>query len=89
MNLDQFRATRKPCVDLGAALSEEMLNGVGGLLYCDVLYIEDTTTWTKDAPGYGKGRWYTLIGRVEYQSDDLAVIEERLYDFASREGYTA
>lgn len=88
MTFAQFQSTRRAVSDLGAVINDEMLAGSPGLLYCNVLYIEDTTHWTDDAPGKGHGRWYTLIGRAEYQSDDLTTIEQRLYEFAQSEGYS-
>jgi hypothetical protein len=89
MTFEQFQATRKQCDNLGEALRDEMLMSEKGLLYCGCLFIEDTNAWPTDAPGYSKGRWYTLIGRSEYQSDDLQSIERKLYEFAVSEGYTA
>ncbi len=85
MSIQEFVATKRPCADLGAALTDESLANVGGLLYLGCLFIEDTKTWGSN-PG---ARWYTVIERAEYRSDSLADIETVLYDFAISEGYTA
>lgn len=89
MTLEEFQATGRDCPDLGAALADECLQGAVGRLYSGgSLWIEDTTNWPTDAPGYGHGRWYTLIGNCQYQSDTLIEIEWRLYEFALDSGYT-
>ena len=49
------------------------------------LWIEATSIWPKDAPGYGEGRWYVRIGNVERQSDELTELEEPLHDYATSE----
>ncbi len=64
-----------------------MLAGRPGYLYLGSLFIEDASGWNTLAPGYGKGHWYTLIGRADYQSDDLETVERVLYQFATTEGY--
>jgi hypothetical protein len=87
MTFEQFRDSGRDCKDIGAALRDDVLIGSLGRLYCDdCLYIEDTSGpgWTRVGP---IGRWYTLIGRAEFDSDDLAVIERKLYEFARSEGY--
>lgn len=43
MTFEQFQATKKEVPDLGVPTSDEMLKGVPGLTYCDVLYIETRT----------------------------------------------
>ena len=93
MTFAEFQAAGQDCADLGAAVRDELLQGrrgrlycgacwIEGRLYCGACWIEDTTDWPADAPGYGKGRWYTMIGRAEYQSDNLAEVERPLYEFA-------
>ena len=89
ITFEQFQTSGKACTDLGAALSDDTLSGAPGRLYCDVLFIEDATDWTEDAPGFGQGRWHTLIGREEYQSDKLEDIERVLHEWADAEGYDA
>lgn len=93
MTFEEFQGSHQWCDDLGTRLREAaMPPGTRGWLYCGKqwggLYIEDASTWPADAPGFGNGRWYTIIGRMEYQSDDLEEIERHLYGFALVEGYT-
>lgn len=89
MTFQEFQASGKDCSDLGAALRDDTLAGAKGRLYCETLFIEDASAWDTTAPGYGKGRWHTLIGRAEPQSDSLEEIERHLYNFAVSEGYAA
>jgi hypothetical protein len=56
-----------------------------GRRYC----IQDTSTWSADAPGFGQGKWYTRIGNIEYQSDDLEDCERPLYEFAEPKNLVA
>lgn len=90
-DLEQFRASRIDCDDIGEALHDSCLERISGIIYFNSLYIEDTRSWPTDslrapaAPGIG--RWYTIIGRNEYQSDDFLVIEAHLCEFAKSEGY--
>jgi hypothetical protein len=80
MTFEQFRASGRDATDIGAVLRDDCLMGRRGRLYCeDCLYIEDT--------GERQGRWYTIIGKREFRSDDLATVEARLYEFAREEGY--
>lgn len=45
MTLTQFRNTRQPCDDLGAALAEDWFDGkVAGFIYVSDTYIERTDT---------------------------------------------
>ena len=88
MTFAEFQASGVDCPNLGTVIQDEMLLGAAGRIYCDSLYIEDTTNWPTAAPGYGKGRWYTLIGRDDRQSDNLPEIEQYLYEFAVRNGYS-
>lgn len=57
---------------------------IGGFVYWNDLWIEDTRTWSHDDGG---GRWYLLLNRDEWRSDDLAELEARLYEWALDEGY--
>jgi hypothetical protein len=89
MTFEQFQATRREEADLGAFLKDDgFVPGARGLIYCGALYVEDTTALAAGWYGADKGRWYTLIGRNEYQSDDLETVERVLYGFALAEGYT-
>jgi hypothetical protein len=48
------------------------------------LFIEDLSA----APSYtGTRKWYLVIGRCEFVSDDLAELEEKLMEWAKGEGY--
>ena len=88
MNFEQFQASREWSDGLGEVLRDEVLTGRKGWLYCDGrLWIEDSSDWTPDTPGYGKGRWYTQIGNQEYQSDNVEECERLLYKFAESSGY--
>jgi hypothetical protein len=90
MTFEQFQKTRQWCEDLSARLPGEALGqGSKGYVYCGSLFIEDATAWPESAPGYGRGHWYTVIGRVEYQSDDLQKVERPLYEFAVSGGYSS
>lgn len=42
MTLDEFRATRRECADIGGALNDEACDGVAGYIYADMLWIERT-----------------------------------------------
>jgi hypothetical protein len=88
MTFAEFQATRQWHDDLSVPCTDQALAGQPGYTYYRTLFIEDTNCWPSDAPGFGKGRWYTLIGRAEYQSDCLEDVERPLYDFAVREEYT-
>lgn len=81
----KFQATRRYVQDLGPVIREETLNGVGGYVYLDCLYIEDTATWS----GHSKtlNRWYLLLGRCDWDSNTLEDLERRLYDWAVSEEY--
>ncbi len=83
---EEFQAAKVWCDDLHERFPEDVERGSKGWLYCDGrLWIEDTSAWPEDAPGYGEGRWYLRIGNVERQSDELEELEEPLYDYATSE----
>ena len=89
MTFEQFQNTRQWCEDLSTRLPGEVLREDSkGYVYCGSFFIEDATAWPESAPGHGQGHWFTVIGRAEYQSDDLEQIERQLYGFAVSEGYT-
>lgn len=81
MTFKEFQETRKPCEDIGKAISADLGGDepVSGVLYLDCLYIADSSM-----PGCN---WWLQIGREEYMSDELYDLERRLYDFAISEGY--
>lgn len=85
LSFEAFQATRLKVDNLGKVLRDECLAFKPGLVYCQcTLFIEDTSPWLKHRDD---GRWYTLIGNCEYQSDNLEEIERKLYEFAVSEGY--
>jgi hypothetical protein len=86
MTFQEFQATKEWCDDLQQRLPNDVQPGSKGWLYGGGrLWIEDTSTWSEDAPGFGEGRWYVRIANVERQSDELEQLEEPLYDYAVSE----
>jgi hypothetical protein len=85
MTFAQFQASGRPVDDLRAHVPDFFTNAAPGRIYPGQCWVEDTSTWPADAPGYGLGRWYTAIGNMEYQSDELPVVEWPLYEFASNQ----
>jgi hypothetical protein len=87
---EEFRNGRQWCDDLHARFPDDVQPGSKGWLYCQGrLWIEDTSTWSEDAPGFGEGRWYLRVGNTERQSDELTELEEPLYDYAKSEDLVA
>jgi hypothetical protein len=88
MTFEEFQKLRKWSDDLAKSFQDDVLAGSQGWLYCNgQLFIEDTSFWPAEAPGFGKGKWYTRIGNQEYQSDLLESCERPLYKFAASEGF--
>jgi len=86
MTYEEFQAAKEWCDDLYGRFPHDVQPSSKGWLYCGGrLWIEDTSTWSADAPGHGEGRWYLRIGNVERQSDELTQLEEPLYDYAESE----
>lgn len=86
MDFEQFQNSREWCDDLHERFPDDVQAGSKGWLYGGgQLWIEDTSTWSEDAPGFGEGRWYFRIGNIERQSDELTELEEPLYDYAISE----
>lgn len=80
MTFDQFRLTRTPCDDLGAALDDcrwEAENPARGWLYVGCLFIEANPA----------GGFSLPIGNVEHQGSAIEPLEVILYRFACDEGY--
>jgi hypothetical protein len=75
MSFKEFQAAYEDCPDLGKAINDDHLLGAKGRLYLRSFFIKDLG----ESP---RGRWWTIIGRCEYQSDDLATVERHLYPFA-------
>ena len=83
MSIEEFRAGRQWCTDLGKALQdarwEHESQPASGWLYCNgQLYIEQIDD----------GRFMLVIGNLDW-IEDLASLEQRLYQFAMSEGYLA
>ena len=86
MDFKHFQAAKEWCDDLSERFPDDVLLGSKGWLYGGgKLWIEDTATWSVDAPGYGAGQWYLRIANVERQSDELEELEQMLYDYAKSE----
>jgi hypothetical protein len=86
MDFDQFRNSRVWSDDLHERFPDDVQPGSKGWLYGGGrLWIEDTSGWSEDAPGFGEGRWYLRIGNLERQSDELTELEEPLFDYAVSE----
>ncbi len=90
MTFEQFQKSRQWTDDLAASCPDDMIPGAKGWLYANShLWIEDTSTWSAGAPGFGQGKWYTRIGNQEDQSDAIEVCERPLFKFAESEGLVA
>lgn len=85
--MHSFLATKQWCDDLGVSLRDSTYSGDNGYTYCDgTLFISCTDNWVH-LP-YGKNRrWHLLIGKNDWFSDDITVLESRLAAFAVNEGY--
>jgi len=91
LSFEQFRNTGKYVDDLMSVFEDDRFN-LGddmvskGIVYLNnALYIEDASAW----PNYeqGSGGWYLLLGRHEWQTDDLESLERRLYQYAIDEQF--
>jgi hypothetical protein len=91
MTFEEFVSTRKYCENIGDAIRDECLEGIGGYLYLGCLFIEDITSWSAGdiahKNGVKLGRWYTYIENCEYDSNSIEDIEKELYMWALRNGY--
>jgi len=57
-----------------------------GYVYLGKLWIEDVTdAWPADARE--RGTHYLMLGNCEYVSNDLELLERRLYEYARDEGF--
>jgi hypothetical protein len=89
LTFSEFQAMRRWCDDLGKAIADSRWDGeppAKGNLYLGALYIEEVQPHWPDA-AKARGKWHLLIGRDEWISDDLTMLEKHLYDFAMEEGY--
>lgn len=86
MTFEQFQNSRQWTDDLAASCPDHQLPHAGGWVYLNgQLWIEDTSVWPTDAPGFGRGKWYTRIANNEYQSDLLEECERPLFEIAVSE----
>lgn len=89
MTFEGFQATRTAVSNLAEKFPEmcwEENSTASGLSYLNELYIEKVDeTWPEDVRK--RGQWYLILGRCEYITDDLAMLERRLYAYAMSEGY--
>ena len=87
MTFEEFQATGYDCADIGAEISDEMLEGLSGRIYLKSLYIG---RWEDDrfgvAPPNGP-TWMLTLERCDWVSDDLESLERRLWDWAQAAGY--
>ena len=90
VTFEEFQNAKEWCDDLNAPFPDDVLLGSKGWVYASgQLWIEDTATWSADAPGYGAGRWYLRIANFERQSDDLTELEKLLYAYAKSEEFVS
>jgi hypothetical protein len=81
MTIEQFRASRRDCPDLGAFFKDSTLEGVPGFLYGPTgaeTYIEKTGAC-----------FVLLLDRDIIKENSLSTLERRLYPWAKAEGYLA
>lgn len=84
MTFNDFRVTRRYVSDIGQALGITIYDDgeSPGYVYLDRYYIEKRNpNW----PVQNGGEFYLAIGNWDCLSDDLNVLERRLYDFARNE----
>ncbi len=88
MTFEEFQTTRQHCTDLGAKLSDSMWDnepkGIGNI-YVKCLYIEHIQPHWPDS-AKSRGQWHLILGRDEWISNDLSMLERKLYEFAVSEG---
>ena len=90
MTFTEFQATRRYCDDLGTALADARWQGeppATGNLYLDgTLYIEAVQAhWPAEAKA--RGKWHLLLERDEWVTDDLELLERKLFAWAMASGY--
>ena len=91
MTVEEFRATRTWCADLGKHFADARWDDeplpAQGWLYLDQLYIEQRPAAGWSNPGVAQGEWLLIIANCGWIEDDLAALEQKLYEFAVSEGY--
>lgn len=90
MTFEDFQNTRRESADLGRDVSDcrwdDEVEPGAGFVYLDVLYIERVGDHWPDA-ARARGKFYLILERDEYISDDLEELERKLYDWAMASGY--
>lgn len=76
LSFEQFQATKKDVESL-SDLDPDWSDP--GLVYADALHIVKTDLWESEFRLGGK--FYLVIGNMEWQSDDLESLERHLYRF--------
>jgi len=85
MTFEEFRDTRVWSDDIGAQIPDMRWEGEPnpptGYIYAEQLYIEQVTAdWPETARK--RGRWYLLLCNEESISDDLEMLERKLFEYA-------
>ena len=82
MTFQEFQQTRRPYDDIGAAIQSDMGAPVPvtGFLY-DGLYISTRQDWWSEE-AKARGAYHLILERDEYISDDLELLERKLYEWA-------
>lgn len=88
MTFEQFLATKTSCDDIGEAISADMgvTDPVTGNLYLGCLYIEARQDWWPE-DARKAGAWYLMLENTQFISDDLEMLERKLFDYAVANGY--
>lgn len=81
-----FQAKARRVADIGAEISADLDGVRPGILYPGGLYIEcQNQHWSE--PAKNNGAYLLIIGRDDWISDDLELLERKLYEFGVDEGY--
>lgn len=88
MTFEQFQASRRHTSDLEADLNMSIYDDPAikcpGLIYSGNLFIEERcANWTEEAQK--GGRYFLMIGRSDWLTDDLNLLERTLYEFGTSE----
>lgn len=87
MTFEEFKASGKYVDQLPECCLYNDDHPVGGMIYKGEAWIEDCNSWKNDEdPHPNDGRWYLIICRDQWRSDDLEKLERILYEWAKDEG---
>ena len=93
MTFEEFQATKQSCgaekmKRIGYTPGEEGEFKPEGFVYVNLLVIEKTNPgWPCFRyPRTAQGAYYLRIGNLEWITDDLELLEKRLYEFAKSSG---